>query len=354
MSSRIRFRDQEYLVSPSNGADPYEQYGTKSYFSDRTSDPLKGPSGKRIYHEYTSCEHFELINPYSGKVSFTDSSPEYSGYGDAFLASVEFGRMRDDLNSQLVFSLDFQDDNDFELITFLADLDSTIALFVSNLVKDLTNFKALKKRFSFGAVQWGVLPFISDLKSLYGTLDALINGKIEKELSALNNGKVISRRMDVFSESSVGSRFIGKAVIRGRVTLDGGFPSWEDFLLIMLDELGFHPDLRTAWDIIPLSFVVDYVLPVGDFLESIHPRGWYKPTFTVVDGGVSFKGELECRIQGAEAPLDGSHKYRTFVRQARDVSVPTRQSTTPDWKTELTFKESINLAYLNNTMSRRR
>jgi hypothetical protein len=43
---------------------------------------------------------------------------------------------------------------------------------------------------------------------------------------------------------------------------------------LLLDTLGVHPDLKTAWDIVPLSFVVDYFIPVGDILESLHPRGW--------------------------------------------------------------------------------
>jgi len=44
----------------------------------------------------------------------------------------------------------------------------------------------------------------------------------------------------------------------------------------LLDTIGFHPDLNTAWDLIPYTFLINDAFAVADALDSLWPRGWVR------------------------------------------------------------------------------
>jgi hypothetical protein len=180
------------------------------------------------------------------------------------------------------------DNNEFELIPFLMDLDSTIAMFSKKFLREL----------SYGAVTWGVLPFISDLTALVNSLRDLF-GRYEK----YSHCQEIKRSSPWFyNKPFAGNKTIGtydiyalsgKCYTHGSLTFN---PVNAGKILgkaqLLLDELGVHPDLKTAWDIVPLSFVVDYFIPIGDMLESLHPRGWGSTSY-IFEGFQSSKATYE-------------------------------------------------------------
>lgn len=187
-------------------------------------------------------------------------------------------------------TLAFQENNSFELIPFLVDLDDTLKLFSLKTYREI----------SYGAVTWGILPFYSDLMSLLLSLHDLKDRRYQTLINRYAAQPQPFYRSREFVDS--GDRplsspftratwsFEGKVTVSGSVQIDfDQLNNAIDSLLILFDELGFHPDLRTLWDITPLSFVLDYFLPVGDILENIHPRGWFRPEFTL-NGTASIAG----------------------------------------------------------------
>jgi hypothetical protein len=120
-----------------------------------------------------------------------------------------------------------------------------------------------------------------------------------------------------------------------------------------LDRLGLNPDLKTAWDVLPLSFAVDYLIPVGDILESLHPRGW-------VRNSVEFSGEYSFNAQIRKGyylyPRDSpaffknveNWSYNTVYHREPVPSV-FKPPQLPEWQAP-NLREIFNLGYLTTAL----
>lgn len=235
--------------------------------------------------------------------------------------------------SNMHIGLDFQEDNSFDLIPFLTDWDDTIAMFSKKFIKEL----------SYGSITWGVLPFLSDLKSLKGSLEA-INDKILTSYQKIL-GKPVTRRFNIDQSWDDGIfRYKSKTTVSLKGFIDGQIlpDTPVSALQVLLDEIGANLDLKVAWDIIPFSFVADYFLPIGDCLESLHPRGWFNPTFTVT-GGVSVKMEIE-QVAYADG-RSGVFEYTYFYRSPGVFNVGSRPTVQPKFEAP-SLKGLFNTAYL--------
>lgn len=148
----------------------------------------------------------------------------------------------------------------FGIIQILSELDDTIALFTRKFWSQL----------SYGSLTWGVIPFVSDVKAVLTAVENL-----SRDLSKFSYEDEV--RVPVALEKRYSPydlhSFVGEAVVRHT---GFGDLSFQNEASVLLDRLGFHPDLATAWDLVPLSFVVDYLIPVGDFLEGFRQGGWVK------------------------------------------------------------------------------
>lgn len=166
---------------------------------------------------------------------------------------------------------------DFGLLQFLAELDDTLLLFSKRFWASLT----------YGSFTWGVLPFVSDLKAILETVAELshyLNSlQYEDDINI-----AVDLPVDIYPPEYHFLIYKGDARVRKSGTLHFGNMSKQ--ALFWLDAIGFHPDLATVWDLVPLSFVVDWLLPVGDFLSSLHQRGWVK--------SVAFKGWVTWKFTG--------------------------------------------------------
>jgi hypothetical protein len=107
-----------------------------------------------------------------------------------------------------------------------------------------------------------------------------------------------------------------------------------DGVLTSLKRLGLQPDLYNAWDMIPFSFVADWFLPIGDYLEHMQKVDWmnsmpykfkllvsHKGTITY-DSGVA----LTYYVRYAYDIPDGSYSYeppssnpKTWVKRGLDI-----------------------------------
>lgn len=298
------------------------------------------PNSRGRYTSWNKCTHIKCDAP-SQCTRFDRSSNSNIEYREhTFIDDVPILYIKNYGLSQAYVNLDFIDDNSFELIPFLMDWDDTLAMFSKKFLKD----------FSYGSVTWGVMPFVSDLKSLANSLDA-INGKIASSYEKII-GKRITRRFNwsksfpsPWNPAALRYEVDGQTIISGYLTGTNVYPdSISKAFAVFLDEIGLNLDLRTVWDIIPLSFVADYFLPVGDFLESFHPRGWFNPQFSFA-GGVSVSAQIKSVWQG-DGMTGGSGQYSLYLRDyLPSLKLGTRPPVLPEF-TAPSFRELFNTAYL--------
>lgn len=152
----------------------------------------------------------------------------------------------------------------------------------------LSEVKRLAKGLAGGylAVLFGILPIISDVKGIYRGLSQL-----EEHISWLrkNQGKPVK----VSYRATIPYSGVANTIITGT---NAGFQTkvinqkafYHAFAIITYDvssltdlelrlraltrRFGFDDPLGTAWEMIPFSFVIDWVVNVGEFLNSLTPK----------------------------------------------------------------------------------
>lgn len=232
----------------------------------------------------------------------------------------------------------------FGLLQIIAEIDDTIAMFTSRFWRQL----------SYGSFTWGVIPFVSDL---HAVCDAVSN--LAKDIRAFSYEDSYSTEhvSEPYNWGLYGQQMKTRTVSKLECRLTGDADiSFQNPASRALDWLGFHPDLATAWDLIPFSFVVDYLLPIGDFLESFRQGGWVK--VALFNGWISRKLIVHCDIESTRPPTVGrrirftSKPYVEYSRfNGRQVLVVPPASDLPEFKVP-SFTQLFNMLYL--TVSRRR
>lgn len=201
--------------------------------------------------------------PTSFSVPVTGHSPDtYSNFCTS-LADVshsDWSAIRSAVSKSLT-QLDWQklpSSSQFSIINFIAELDETLLMFTRRFWRQL----------SYGSLTWGVMPFVSDLRALLQTIRNVRAGLQSFAYEASHDCPIEKLRIDhtVCTHSIVSGNVRVHHVGHCKVAEDSQLQQW-------IDVLGFHPDLATAWDLLPLSFVVDYFLPIGSYLESFR-SGW--------------------------------------------------------------------------------
>nr|APG77278.1 hypothetical protein [Wenzhou levi-like virus 1] len=182
--------------------------------------------------------------------------------------------------------------NRFDLVPFLAELDDTLAMFSLKFIK----------RFSYGALTWGIIPFLSDVRSLADSYSDIINGYENIFRSPHSVETVRANRK--FTFDNVFNDYTGLAceasgIIRVNGTASANLTLAREKvnkLYFLLDEVGFNPDAAAVWDAIPLSFLVDYFVNIGEALEGLHPRGWANYEWNAI-GYHTFKAQFRHQVR---------------------------------------------------------
>jgi len=289
----------------------------------------------------SACVHSKCDLPFSG-IHRRDQFESYyrSNWGSADIGFQIKSQLN--LSSYINFSKpDFQQNNSFELLPFLFDLDDTIAMAGKEYWKKLRR----KPQSAYGAYTWAVAPLASDAKSLYNTATDIFGG-LERSCSTKPFKRVcpITFQQRCVDSAAIYREFVGSLSITGYHSVSPP-NNVLDALGVFADEIGFHPDLKTAWDILPLSFVIDYWLPMGDFLESLHPRSWFKPDQTFTGTG-TLKGRWRQRVSEWKRDYDvycsGKFYHRGIpisVTKSAQYAKPLEWSS-PNWR------QVFNTAYL--------
>jgi hypothetical protein len=155
--------------------------------------------------------------------------------------------------------------NGVNMIAFLKDLRRPQELIPKLLKLDtLRNGRALGKKLgknfsdNYLTAVYGVLPTIADLKEIHGSLSKMrrtekngfktYSSSVTNATAAANKAYVVEQRIKVAIDNE-----------------DSAF----DAIVNMLDNIGLFPDCENLWDLVPYSFVVDWFVDIGSFLERI-------------------------------------------------------------------------------------
>lgn len=152
--------------------------------------------------------------------------------------------------------------NDADLMTAFAELDDSIAML------------ARPSKPSYGSVKWGWMPLISDINAANDAACAVKASYLDgnRRTSRYNATHNITKNsVDVTRNEHVYyHKWDVKVKHIGQVT-------YQNDILAFYDYMGFHPTPKLFWDLVPLSFAIDYVLPIGDMLKALTPsKGWVK------------------------------------------------------------------------------
>lgn len=247
----------------------------------------------------------------------------------------------------------------FEILPFAADLDSTVETMFKTVPRtvELSKLKLHQKRVgangqldkslftgneerlareAYAELSWGWLPLIRDLPKMLKAFNMQMENV--KRFGGENNASKIKCQttLSPHPSNTAGNNpyFVsgvsGKARLNGYLTSEFGM-GWNNAtlkqLMLAADAIGFHPDLSTAWEIFPASFIVDGFIPVGQFLDEVHPRGWFKKgqTFT---GWFSGKGSFSA-----------NYRYDYFTNFGQRVVTHVPQGSSHDFYIRKYFRE---------------
>lgn len=337
--SRIRQKQSSYIRRTVAGITVTEQSNLD------TIEVMNDVIGN--FKGYNNVTHLKCLEPFSGLYSTNYGSNPISrvywiGRHDTANAENYYRTALQQYLSSVVFPLGFQQNNNFELLALIAELDDLLATFTLAFWRSIT----------FGAVNWSLAPLVSDIMSIYSTLRDFWEGRFQKDLESLQKPVHYDLRSVSFQTTYGISSTFANVLLDGSARFAGSLSIKTtnrtlDSLAILLDELGVHPDLRTVWDLIPLSFVLDYFLPIGDAIESIHPRGWFNPVVTF-RGNFSFNGNLTLDYPSRSGTVEltqRTFKYKCYSRGPITIGAGTRVLESPEF-TCPSLRELFNTSYL--------
>jgi hypothetical protein len=214
--------------------------------------------------------------PYNGYFS------NQTGAGDSFTSLW-------DLENQLHAKLNAKiRDSDVNLAIALGEASKTADLIGGTAVKIAKSFRHLRRRDVSAAMRvltgkpnnlsrhsadsaaslwltytYGVSPLLNDISGALKALDKVKKPYIPVHtVRAAVKENIKSTCFNYFSLSQFSGQFSARGLVRFKVT---------NPVTKSLDSVGFINPLSVAWELVPFSFVVDWFIPVGTFIENIVP-----------------------------------------------------------------------------------
>lgn len=249
-----------------------------------------------------SCDHV-VFTPYNGAWHSPPNAPTYwHGLAPDWLPFEKFAVPSNGTVVQLNRNK-LPTSSKFGIIQIFAEFDESLAMFTRKFWRSLT----------YGSFTWGVLPFVSELKAILEAIakfDSLFSTNFLYEDSL---PFVIDNSFFDGPWAAANCRVVGSGVSRltGRIVLPEQSEAQR-----LLDYLGFHPDLATVWDLVPLSFMVDWFLPVGNLISSFHSRGWIRSVKFFGWSTIKSSGTISWTTAYDGHPMGGaSVPFRAFRRR---------------------------------------
>lgn len=148
--------------------------------------------------------------------------------------------------------------NKVNMIAFLRDFQHPL-----EMIPKLKNLKKLRTHVNnYLTVHYGILPTISDIHEIFGAF--------KKAAPYLDR-----YGYKIFTSGNLESKVEGNTTftLNQRIKLAiGNEDKWFEDLVERLDTIGMLPTMKNLWDLVPYSFVLDWFVDVGNFLERIDTR----------------------------------------------------------------------------------
>jgi hypothetical protein len=175
-------------------------------------------------------------------------------------------------------------------------------------------------------LQYGWKPLLSDV---YGATEALAN-RDRGDWRVTGKGTQFVKVEGSIDESSDPNGWdSGYGEYHGRrgvyVRIDA-LP--QNDLLLAMSQLGLTNPLLIAWELVPYSFVVDWFLPIGSYLDSLDAMLGYGPAscsitqWQKIEVGLKRIGKWESSTQKLDVDWRGFHYENIFLKRTTSSSVP--------------------------------
>jgi len=301
------------------------------------------------FKSHKPCLHYKHTSP---AIGFAPDQAFLSGITDSQVTLALLTSLSERLESLRAPQPKFIRNNQFDLLPFLAELDDTLSMFSLKFIKSI----------SYGSFTWGIMPFLNDVRALTDSYKDILLGFEYYARSTLpverieSNYRFYSDNILPLANSRITGSCLGEARVVAAATaqLDTAYEKINR-MYFLLDELGANPDAAAVWDSLPLSFVGDYFVNIGEVLESFHPRGWVNYDWSAY-GYTCCKGTSMHDVRdlsGNNSLLVTSGDF--YIRSGlRPVTVMSRSNSTV---TDVTFKSPslrqwFNVAYLFTFLGR--
>lgn len=248
-------------------------------------------TGPYLKHQNSSCTSPSLTSEYdvSGGIfcnyvlGFTDCSNQNLSF-EQLISSSDINNLVTEVVTSCLSKRGNADNNLFESV---AEWRQTFDMFrhptqVMNRFLDAFDKRIRKIRRLQGASQawltyrYGVRPFIKDVS---GIIDGLAFKSIGKKRVRYFANKTISRRLtqtyDVKPIWSVVTTSVNRQMVD---QFSARAVSFDEYVADLASNVGFTAKglITVPWELVPYSFVVDWFVNVGDFLNAITPSPSYK------------------------------------------------------------------------------
>lgn len=148
--------------------------------------------------------------------------------------------------------------NDVNMLAFLNDLRHPRQLLLR--LRNLRRLKQLANNYL--SVEYGILPTISDIEEIVKAMRRM-RPFLDRNGFSIYTAKH-DDSMEIPNERYILEQHMKLAIANEDQALDK--------FINRLDSMGTLPTLKNVWDLIPYSFVVDWLVDVGDWLEAIDSR----------------------------------------------------------------------------------
>jgi hypothetical protein len=190
----------------------------------------------------------------AGALNFVDSKA-YQVIDKVIWRNPETGADYGDLAMKAVNKVNA---NSVNMIAFFRDLRDPAAMIPK--LRNLSKLKTLADNYL--VLKYGILPTIDDLQSIFEAFKR-VKPHVDR------NGFSVYRATESRTLTSDGIRL--DVDQRIKVAIEDEDDEFQ-MLIQRLDSMGFYPTFQNVWDLIPYSFVLDWFVDVGGFLERVDTR----------------------------------------------------------------------------------
>lgn len=251
----------------------------------------------------------------------------------------------------------------WDVLTFLAEWTSTYRLLAKTIksvasigrraasdARSMRTKRPLSERFSqkWLEYRYGWMPLIYDMEDAVKALSMAENKMARGRATYSETGSVT----EVWTASSTATRSDWSEVLTFERVHRGWAAAEFD---IMSSRFGLDP-IRTAWELVPFSFVMDWFVQVGDFIEATSPFGAGRTLGSCYSCKTTMRRELYRRMQALDSSASTGHgdsgsqlvQVETLTEYVR---VPMGASL-PGWNPRLTWQRTVDAAALSRGLTR--